>query len=76
MEAGGCEGRARGSPMRVTARQRAQRMDPAPGGSCRGVRQLEQLTSMLLYIVGKLGKRVGAKLGFLGECEEEGGRGC
>lgn len=73
MEAGGCEGRARGSPMRVTARQRAQRMDPAPSGNCRGVRQLEQFTSMLLYIVGlgldcKLGQRVRVELGFL-ECE-------
>lgn len=46
----GWGGRARGSGTGVTAWQRAQRMDPAPGGSCSGVRQLEQLTSMLLYM--------------------------
>lgn len=66
MDEGGCGGRARGSAMRVTAWQRAQRMDPAPGGTCRGVRQLEQFTSRLLYMaaVGNLGKMVGAELGF------------
>lgn len=66
MDEGGCGGRARGSAMRVTAWQSAHRMDPAPGGTCRGVRQLEQFTSRLLYMaaVGNLGKMVGAELGF------------
>lgn len=42
---------ARGSATRVTAWQSAQRIDPAPGGTWRGVWQLEQLISTLLYMV-------------------------
>lgn len=40
-------GAARGSAMFVTAWQRAQRMDLASGGSCNGVWQPEQLTSII-----------------------------
>lgn len=39
-------GRDRGSAMLVTALQMAQRMDRAPCGSCKGVWQPEQLTSI------------------------------
>lgn len=45
--AGGGGGAARGSATLVTAWHRAHRIDLAPGGSCKGTRQLEQFTSML-----------------------------
>lgn len=46
-DAGACDGTTeRGSATCVTAWQSAQRMDLAPGGSCRGVRQWEQLMSI------------------------------
>uniref|UniRef100_A0A2P2NKG0 Metacaspase 2 n=1 Tax=Rhizophora mucronata TaxID=61149 RepID=A0A2P2NKG0_RHIMU len=41
--------------MCVTAWQIAQRMDRAPGGSCSGVRQREQLTSMYMVRFFPLG---------------------
>lgn len=44
-------GRARGSAMRVMARQTAQRMDLAPGGSCNCVRQFEQSTSINIFMI-------------------------
>lgn len=43
-------GTARGSAMLVMAWQIAQRMDCAPGGSCSGVRQLEQFTSINMAV--------------------------
>lgn len=42
---------ARGSATGVTAWQSAQRIDPAPGGTWRGVWQLEQWIITLLYMV-------------------------
>jgi len=53
-EAGGW-GRPRGSAIRVTPWQMAQRMDSAPGGIWRGVRQWAQFTSMLYMVVGQTG---------------------
>lgn len=50
----------------MTAWQSAQRIDPAPGGTCRGVWQLEQLTSTLLYMAvceGGLGEMVNWRRG-------------
>lgn len=41
-------GAVRGSANCVTAWQIAQRMDRAPGGSCNGVWQLEQFTSIIM----------------------------
>lgn len=55
-------GAARGSAMCVMAWQMAQRMDWAPGGSCSGVRQLEQFTSIIMAVwVRKLDERPGVK---------------
>jgi hypothetical protein len=47
---GGCW-RLRGWAMRVMAWQMAQRMDWAPGGSCSGVWQFEQFTSINMMMV-------------------------
>lgn len=43
-----------GSAMSVTPRQMAQRIDWAPGGSCNGVWQLEQFTSINIAVVVRL----------------------
>lgn len=53
VEDGGAGGgwRLRGSAMRVMAWQMAQRMDWAPGGSCSGVWQFEQFTSINMTMV-------------------------
>lgn len=60
----------RGSATRVIAWQMAQRIDWAPGGSCNGVRQLEQSTSINI-LEGAVGELREEKDGGLTEMDRE-----
>lgn len=47
--------------MRVTAWHKAHRMDLAPGGSCSGVRQVEQSTSISIVRIKRGGESMERK---------------